>query len=249
MNRNKLKSTLATRFLLTAGMSACLAFPAIGNAALLTGTLNFSSGSSNVLISTDNINFGPTAGSFTITPSTGSFSALNGTTGLITNIDNPPYAVNVVSPTPNFLTFSIAPNISVTLLELLGGTDSSAQCFSAPAPGQSCTPSVPNMAPYNLNNTANGGSTASFVVLGTEFDRSTNTSIAITGLFTAQFATPYQTLLNTVNSGGTISTSYSATFSTVAPEPGTGMSLALGAFSIAGLIGLSRRRAAKKQIS
>jgi hypothetical protein len=105
------------------------------------------------------------------------------------------------------------------------------------------------MAPYNLNNTANGGSTASFVVLGTEFDRSTNTSIAITGLFTAQFATPYQTLLNTVNSGGTISTSYSATFSTVAPEPGTGMSLALGAFSIAGLIGLSRRRAAKKQIS
>jgi len=228
-------------------MAICLASPTVGQAALLLGNLNFSSGSSNVLISTDAINFGPTAGTFDITPSTGSFSTLNGETGLIKNIDNPPYATGVIFPTTDFLTFTLAPNITVTLLELVGGTDGSAQCFVAPAPGQSCTPSTPNMAPYNLNNTAGGGSTASFVVFGNEVDSLTNTSIPIVGTFTAQFSTPYQTLLATVNGGGTVSTSYSATFTTVAPEPGTAATLALGAFGLAGLISFQRRRSEKQK--
>jgi hypothetical protein len=168
---------------------------------------------------------------------------------LITNINNPPYATGVIFATPNFLTFSIAPNISVTLLELVAGTDTAAQCFLAPAPGQNCTPNTPNMAPYNLNNTAGGGSTASFVVFGNEVDSLTSTSIPIVGVFTAQFSTPYQTLLNTVNTGGTVSTSYSASFTTVAPEPGTAVSLALGAFGLAGLINFQRRRAEKQKAS
>jgi hypothetical protein len=250
LNTNSLKSNRTSSFLLTAGMAVCLASPTVGHAALLLGTLNISSGSSNVLISTDAINFGPTAGSFDITPSTGTFSTLNGETGLIKNIDNPPYATGAIFATPGFMTFTLAPNITFTLLELAPGTDTSTQCFLAPAPGQNCTPNVPNMAPYNLNNTAGGGSTASFVVFGTEVDSLTNTSVAVVGNFTAQFGTPYQTLLTTVNGGGTITTSYSASFTTVAtPEPGTGVTLALGAFGLAGLIGFHRRRTEKQKTS
>lgn len=248
MNTNSFKFRRPSSFLLTAGMAVCLASPTVGQAALLLGTLNFSSGSDNVTIATDMINFGTPSGTFTVTPSSGGFSALNGTTGLITNIDNPPYVVNVVTATPDFVTFDVAPNISITLLELFGGTNSSVQCGATPpAPGQSCTP--PN-SPYNLGNVQGGGSTASFVVLGNEVDSLTHTSVSIVGTFTAQFGIPFQTLLADVTApNGSISTSYSATFTTQAPEPGTAATLALGAFGLAGLISFQRRRSEKQKAS
>jgi hypothetical protein len=242
MTRNNLKSFRSPSFLLMVAVSVSLVFPIAGNASLLLGTLNISSGAGNVLISTDHINFG--SGTFDVTPSTGSFSSLDGTTGTILNIDNPPYVAGVVFPTPDFMTFMLEPNITITLTELLAGTDSSTQCSLAPAPGQACTPNVPSMAPYNLNNTSTGGSTVSFIVFGTEVDSLTNTSTPIIGVFISPFSVPYQTLLATVNGGGTIETPFSATFfATEVPEPGTAASLALGGFGIAGLALFRRRRA------
>jgi len=237
---NTLRFFRAPHLSAAAALTLSLIFPAVGHANLLLGVLNFSSGSSNVVIGTDMINFGLTGGTFDVTPSTGTFSTLNGTTGTILNIDNPPYVINTTFATPDFLTFAIAPNISVTLDVLLGGVNGTAQCLAAPAPGQICTP--PN-SPYNLANTAGGGSTASFVVSGVELDSSTGTSIAIGGIFTAQFTVPYQTIEADVSGTGTINTSYSASFSTV-PEPGTGFTLALGTFAMAGFLRFRLRRRA-----
>jgi len=231
-----------------AGMAVCLV-PTISQGALLLGTLAISSGSSNVVISTDSINFGVTAGSFDITPSSGGFSSLSGT-GLIKNIDNPPYATGVVFSTPDFMTFNLAPNISITLLELLPGSFTATNCFVAPAAGQTCTPNVPALSPYNLNNTSASASTASFSVVGLEVDSLTNTSVLVNGLIQATFSNePYQTLLSTVNGGGSVTTSYSGTFTTVVPEPGTAATLALGAFGLAGLISFQRRRSEKQKVS
>jgi hypothetical protein len=252
MNKNSFKFRRPSSMLLTAGMAVCLASPTMSKGALLLGTLAISSGSSNVVISTDAITFGMTAGTFDVaTSSTGGFSSLSGS-GLIKNIDNPPYATGVIFPTPDFMTFTIAPNITITLTELLAGTDSSAQCFVPAAAGQNCTPNVPNMAPYNLNNTSATASTASFSVLGIEVDSLTGTSVPISGLIQATFASQnYQQLLAIVNTpGGSVTTSYSGTFVTSAvPEPGTGVSLALGAFGLAGLISFQRRRSEKQKAS
>ncbi len=246
MNTNSFRIRRPSSFLLTAGMAVCLASPTVGQAALLLGSLNFSSGSDNVTIATDMINFGTPSGTFTVTPSSGGFSALNGTTGLI-DLDNPPYVVNVVTATPDFVTFDVAPNISITLLELFRGTNSSVQCGATPpARARAATPQLP----YNLGNVQGGSSTASFVVFGNEVDSLTNTSIPIVGTFTAQFGIPFQTLLADVTApNGSISTSYSATFTTVAPEPGTAATLALGAFGLAGLISFQRRRSEKQKAS
>jgi hypothetical protein len=149
---------------------------------------------------------------------------------------------------PDFMTFSAAPNITFTLTELFAGTDGDTQCFIAPAPGQQCTPDVPVQSPYNLNNTTLNSSTASFNLAGFEVDSLTGNTIPFTGIFSTQFPNQnYQTLLETVNNGGTITTSFSASFATsapTAPEPGTWILLAIGA----GAIGLAYRRRAAFRI-
>jgi hypothetical protein len=243
LNTNALGFFRSTRLMAIAGLSLSLLSPAVGHAALLTGNLNFSSGATNVNISLDNINFGAASGPFTITPSTGTFSTLNGSMGTIQNIDNPPYVVGVpVAPaSASILTFAAAPNITIEILELLPGSFSTAGCAATPpAGGQTCTP--PN-SPYNLTNQTASSSSAVFSVSGLELDSLTNTSTMITGLFTAQFPSmTFQDILTAVNGGGTISTSYSASFTTTVPEPATGLSLALGTFAIAGFLRFRRSR-------
>lgn len=83
-------------------------------------------------------------------------------------------------------------------------------------------------SPFNLQNTSATSSSASFNILGLEVDSSTGQSTEITGLFTTPFDYQnYQELLSTVAGGATITTSFSAQFST-APEPGTSIELILG---------------------
>jgi hypothetical protein len=212
------------QLLLVAGF----ALPSISQASLLTGNLNFS-GIMNVQISTGKIDFGASSGPIGITASTGDYASLAGTTGTIKNIDNPPYPVDTFFATPFFVTLAGAPNISFTLQVLLGGVDGSAGCSLAPAPGQICSPSL---SPFNLSNSAGGTSTATFVVTGLEVDTLTATSTPFTGVVTAQFTEPYQTLLSTIASNGTVSTSYSATFTTAAPEPSSMLTAAGGALLI-----------------
>jgi hypothetical protein len=219
---------------------AGFALPSISQASLLTGNLNFS-GIMNVQISTGKIDFGVTSGPIGVTASTGDYASLAGTTGVIKNIDNPPYPVDTFFATPFFVTLAGAPNISFTLQVLLGGVDGSASCGLAPAPGQTCTPNVPSLSPFNLSNSAGGTSSASFVVTGLEVDALTSTSTPFTGIVTAQFTNPYQTLLATIASNGTVSTSYSATFTTAAPEPSSTVTAAGGALII-GLGLLFRKR-------
>ena len=213
-------------------------FPVAGQASLLFGTLNISG---NVVISAPSgngrIDFGSTgvgnSGAYLIGTSTGDFAVLAGTGGTEKNIENPPYVTNTAVITPLFISFSAAPNISFTLAMLLGGTQGVAGCLATtPAPGQNCTPAPPvanALSPFNLSNTSATTSTASFTVIGTEVDSLTGTSTPIVGVYSAQFTVPFQTLLNTVNGGGTVNTTYSASFTpTAVPEPGSALIVACG---------------------
>jgi hypothetical protein len=192
-----------TKNILVAGFLAIGILPLAAKASLITGELNFT-GSAN--ISLDSVAFGPTTGLFDIGPANmqqGGFMALGGTTGLIQNITNPPYATGVIFATPDFMTFAAAPNISITMLELLPGTDGAAACSVAPASGQTCTPNVPFLSPFNLQNTSATSSTASFGIVGFEVDSLTGTSSVITGSFSFDFPTEnFQTLLATLDAGG-----------------------------------------------
>ena len=172
----------------------------------------------------------------------GGFTTLAGTTGTIDNITNPPTAVGPLNM-PDYMTFAADPNISFTLTFLYGGTDGSADCSLAPAAGQQCTPDVPVLSPYNLNNTTSTSSTASFNISGLEVDKTTGDTIPFVGIFSTQFPTDnYQTLLAAVDGGGTITTSFSASFATsTVPEPGTWIEFMIGAVGI-GLV--YRKRAA-----
>lgn len=219
-----------------------LVLPSTGQASLLFGTLNFS-GANNVVISQGMINFGAAMGTTNITASTGDFGFLGGTAGTVKNIDNPPYPVDTFFSTPSFVTLAAAPNITLTLQVLLSGVNGPAACAVPPAPGQICTPNVPNLSPFNLSNSGGGTSSASFTVTGVEADSLTGTTTPFTGIFTAQFTVPYQTLLATIASNGTISTSYSATFTTTpsVPEPGSMFTAAGGALFLGISLFLRRR--------
>jgi hypothetical protein len=221
-----------------------LLLPSTSQASLLVGNLNFS-GVNNVLISQGMINFGPTMGAIGVTASTGDFGFLGGTSGTVKNIDNPPYVVDTPFATPSFVTLVGAPNITFTLQVLMSGVFGPSGCaITTPAPGQICTPNLPALSPFNLSNGAAGTSSASFVVTGMELDSLTGTSTAFTGIFTAQFTVPYQNLLATIASNGTISTSYSATFTTVppvVPEPGSMLTAAGGALFLGVSLFLRKR--------
>jgi hypothetical protein len=232
-----------TKNILVATFLAIGIFPLAARASLITGELNFT-GSAN--ISLDSVTFGLTTGSFTIGPADmqqGGFMALAGTTGSIQNITNPPYAPGVLFFTPDFMTFAAAPNISITMLELLPGTDGAAGCADTPAAsGQTCTPTTLGESQFNLQNTSATSSTASFAILGDEVDSLTGTSSAITGSFSFDFPTEnFQTLLATLNGGGTVLAPFSgqiiATPAAVAatPEPATLIDFLIGGISGLGL--------------
>lgn len=152
---------------------------------------------------------------------------------------------------PNFIIFPSAPNIALDLNNIFLGVDSPAGCAASPAaPGQMCTPQSAafvtpqdptGLSPLNLQNLNGGGSSASFSVAGITRNVATGETSPFNGLFTAQFTVPYQTLLATVLSGGTITNSYSATFTVTAgvPEPGS-IFMMLGGLLIVGGAGLGK---------
>jgi hypothetical protein len=233
----------------TAFLGVGLLLPSTSQASLLFGNLNFS-GDNNVLISQGMINFGPTMGAIGVTASTGDYAFLAGTAGTVKNIDNPPYVVDTPVATPSFVTLTGAPNITFTLQVLMSGVFGPAGCaLTTPVPGQVCTPNLPALSPFNLSNSAGGTSSASFIVTGVEADSLTGTTTPFTGIFTAQFTVPYQNLLATIASNGTISTSYSATFITSpdtnptipTPEPGSMLTLAGGALFLGISVFLRKR--------
>jgi hypothetical protein len=227
-----------TKSALTLSIIAMVSVPMAARASLITGVLN--------VTGTVNISLGDIAfenGEFNInSPASaqqGGFMALAGTTGTIDDITNPPDATGTVLSEPDFITFAAAPNITITLTFLFPGIDGAAGCADpVPASGQLCTPNVPSQSPYNLQNTSNTTSTASFNIVGTEVDSITHQTIGITGTFSQPFtALTFQELDADVEGGQTVTTPFSAQFETVAatPEPSGLLELMLGI----GLVGIS----------
>jgi hypothetical protein len=158
----------------------------------------------------------------------GGFTALAGTTATIQNLTDPPEPTGALD-VPDFITFAADSDISITLTFLFPGIDGAAGCVASPAAaGQVCTPDVPDQSPFDLQDTSSTSSTASFELLGLEIDSSTGDSIPIIGTFTTPFSDQsFQELLATVGAGGTVTTSFSAQFSTT-PEPSSAIELILG---------------------
>lgn len=218
-------------------------FAAEASAALINGTLNISGG---FRVNGTRIDFtlpqGPPDGDFEVDSDpalqTGSFSGLEGSTGLLLDLDSMLQPTGTPISLPNFMTISGSP-ITFTLDFIFPGVFPSAQCGASPAPGQICTPPFPPpSSPFNLFNGATGP-VASFSVRGTVSDGSGSLPSIFTGTFTTQeFSDPsiqnYQDALARIAAGQFVGASYSATFeATAIPEPATftmiGAALLLGA--------------------
>jgi PEP-CTERM motif len=147
-------------------------------------------------------------------PTTGSFVGLEGTAATLTDL-------NLAAPPLGsvLLTFAAAPTLSLTLTALPVGPFGSAQCGLAAAAGQTCTPTGSPLSFANFDTGFGLSSLVSFAVSGTATDGAG--TAPFTGIFTAQFiGMSYQSVLATLAGGGTVMTSYSASFDVV-PEPGT----------------------------
>src|ERR1035438_2204433 len=103
---------------LALGFIAIVSLPLAARASLITGVLNFG-GSATISfwsIASNNNIFNINSPADT---QQGGFMALEGSTGVIADITNPPDATGVPLDIPGFITFGAAPNISITLTFLL----------------------------------------------------------------------------------------------------------------------------------
>jgi len=229
-----------TKSILTLSVLAMVGMPFAAQASFITGVLNIT-GTANIslgavsFVDNDFLINSPAASQ------QGGFMALQGTTGDIDNIANPPEVTTPPGsfpPVADFMTFNAAPNISFTFTVLKAGIDGSAGCANPiPATGQVCTPDLPDQSPFNLQNTSTSTSTASFTIDGLEAD-STNPGvfIPVVGTFTTPFTTMnFQQLLSDVEAGDTITTPFSAQFAVNGtPEPSSLLELMMGI----GLVGI-----------
>jgi hypothetical protein len=201
-----------------------------------SGVLNIAG---SVEISFGNIDFFPLgggSGTFSIfAPETGIFGPLLGSTGTIMDLNNTTEPVGTTVSVPDFMTFSSAPNLELTLTELPAGTFGSSSCSAAAAAGQTCTPPG---TPYDLTNQTATSSTASFTVDGYLTDTNNpGVQTPFTGIFTTQFeGMNFQQVVATIEGGGTVDASYSATFTaTATPEPASMLTMLSGGLLLIGV--------------
>ncbi len=201
-------------------------------------------------------------GSFLVgSGSTMSFAPLIGSTGYIRSFDvnqAPPgvdLSTTMGGTIPNFITFASAPNYVFSLRQVNKGSFSSAQCLSAPAPGQTCTPVLPGgvTSPLELSNSTGDpsqgdktglNSHAQFSLLVDAINLSTGERSRGTGTFSTDFSGySYQTLLNAAANNQVITTGYhgdfTITFSAI-PEPAS-ISYALTGALLLGVGGLLKK--------
>jgi hypothetical protein len=239
-----------------------LLMPIYSYGALITGsTLNFG-GNFNVgatflnwnCVEPGDTKCAPTppvgAGDFAVAPSTLTFAQYNGTFGLITDLNNTAQPLNTPISLPNFMTFDLNNNETITLTFIpLGTNPQSPTCAGLP----DCTPSqIPGLinpvtnptgaSAFNLDGNATG-TAAAFSVEGTITDTTTNQTGTVTGIFTSQLdgVNPQGALAAFAAAGPSgLALDYSGQLiiNTVVPEPVT---LALTGAVLLGL-GLFRKR-------
>jgi hypothetical protein len=160
----------------------------------------------------------------------GSFVGLGGTEVTIRNLNNVTEPVGTFPPQP-FVTFDAAPGLGTLLInDIFQGIYSPAGCGGAPAVGQTC--SLAN-SPFNFVNNPPPNApqtTATWAFSGITSDGSTWIAN-----FTSQFGIPFQTVLANLAATGSVSNTFSATFTvTNVPEPGTVLPIFIGLALVAG---------------
>jgi hypothetical protein len=188
-------------------------------------------------------------GDFTVSMATGTFAQYLNTFGLVTDINNSSEPLNTPVSLPDFITFDLNGNETITLnLIPLGNDPTSADCVGL----SHCTPENAALATaqnplglsaFNLDQNGTGVA-ASFGFMGTIVDSSGATA-PISGTFTSQFnnATPEEALAQFFAAGSNgLNKTYSSEISfTVVPEPMTFSLIGTGLLGI-GLLGRRLRR-------
>jgi PEP-CTERM motif-containing protein len=216
------------------------------SASAITGSF---SGDGFATVSFTNLNFCPngqtpnganqgtactaTTGNVTIAGGSGTFVTASGDLNTILSLNSTSEPIGSTVSVPGFVVFNPAPStVTLTLTQVLPGSDTSTDCALAPANGQTCTP--PGSA-FNLQNVGANSSSAVFEAIGYATDGTPADNTLFSAIFSSQFNVPYQTVLTALSANddtGNYSSSFSVSVSTV-PEP---MSFwLLGA----GLIGIS----------
>jgi hypothetical protein len=215
-------------------------------AAPITGTFNIS-GTITVTPTTITWNLGSspfTPDKATIdSGSTGSFTAVEGTLITIRDLNSATEPVGTTFAPQPFISFDAAAGFPTLNLNFIyPGIYSPAACGAAPAVSQTCT--LPG-SPFNFVNNPPSPpdgpqATATFVFTGLTNDGLERWQ----GNFTSQFTVPYQTVLNQLNTVGSVTNTFSATFTltpnTGVPEAGTMSMLGLGLVAVSAK--LRRRR-------
>jgi hypothetical protein len=158
----------------------------------------------------------------TISDATGIFASLDND---VVTIDNLTSASEPTGSSFSDAAFVVLPSGFQPLLidMIFAGVDGTAGCAAAPpAPGQMCTPPLPSgVSPFNLENLPPPTAVQSSAAFSISGDYGVaGASGSWFGSFTSQFNVPFQTVLAMLGSGttGTVSDSYSATFTVNSPS-------------------------------
>jgi hypothetical protein len=209
------------------GMLLAAAFTGLTVASLSADTISGSFNIDGTIIVTQNtIDWQTTSGGIlqkaTIgSGATGSFAGLDGTTITIEDLDRTTEPVGSTFGPDLFVSFDARPSLAPLNINMIfNGLYTAAGCLAAPPqPGQSCTPGppiTPSSSPFNFVNNppAPGQATATFAFSGVE-----GTSSTWNGNFTSQFGVPFQTVLSDFQGNGSVSNTYSATFTVTSTTP------------------------------
>jgi hypothetical protein len=221
----------------------------ISIAAPISGTFNIAG---NITVTPTTISWQLDTAPFTpnkanVGGGTGDFAGLAGTTISIQSLNSATEPVGVTFPQQTFIHFDAAPafpNFDINLI--FAGIYSNAECGDPPAVGQQCTVNPP-ASPFNFVNNppnppAGPQATATFVFSGVTSDGLENWR----GNFTSQFTVPYQTVLQQLATTGSVSNTFSATF-TVTPVPTVPETSSVSLLGLGlGLIGLSTKLRRKR---